>query len=176
VREKGGLPVTLVAVDEAVLDELVRVATSDAAAEEVTPPLGADGGWTPARLAWLRSFHRDRRAGLDGPAQEATWAVVVEGRVVGAVRLKRTDRRGVLETGIWLSRRVRGRGVAGAALAAVLREAAAAEATAVRADTLAGNAAAMAVLRRVGFTLSPSGDGPDVQAVLVLPDLSRGER
>jgi RimJ/RimL family protein N-acetyltransferase len=168
VRDKKGLPVTLVGVDEAVLEDLVEVATSDAAADEVTPRVTPGGGWTPARLAWLRSFHRDRRAGLDGPEREATWAVVVEGRVVGAVRLRRADRSGVLETGIWLSRRVRGRGVAAAALAAVLQEAAAAGAVAVRADTMAGNTAALAVLRRLGFALSPSGEGPDVRALLVL--------
>jgi RimJ/RimL family protein N-acetyltransferase len=169
MRAEDAVPVTLVGVDEAVLEDLVQVATSDAAADEVTPPLSPEGSWTPARVSWLRSFHRDRRAGLDGPAHEATWAVVLEGRVVGAVRLERSDRPGVLETGIWLSRRVRGRGVAKAALAAVVQEAAAAGAVAVRADTLAGNAAALAVLGRLGFELSRSDAGPGVQAHLRLP-------
>jgi RimJ/RimL family protein N-acetyltransferase len=168
VREEDPGQVTLVVVDEAVLEELVGVATTDAAADEVTPPLSADGGWTPARVRWLRSFHRDRHAGLDGPAQEATWAVVVGERVVGAVRLRWADRPGVLETGIWLSRQVRGRGVAGAALAAVLQQAAAAGAVAVGADTTAGNAAALAVLSRAGFELSRDDDGRAVRALLLL--------
>src|SRR3712207_8457184 len=42
----------------------------------VTP--GPD--WSPARVAWLLAFHRDRRPGLDGELGEATWAVVVEDR------------------------------------------------------------------------------------------------
>jgi RimJ/RimL family protein N-acetyltransferase len=160
--------VALVVMDEAVLEELVGVATTDAAADEVTPRLSADGSWTPAGVRWLRSFHRDRRAGLDGPAREATWAVVVGERVVGAVRLRRADPPGVLETGIWLSRRVRGRGVAGAALAAVLQQAAEAGAVAVRADTTAGNGAALAVLQRAGFELSRDDDGRAVRALLHL--------
>lgn len=80
---------TLVAVDETVLEKLVHAATTDAAADEVTPPLTPGSDWTPARVAWLRSFHRDRRAGLASSAAEATWAVVVDERVVGSVRLKR---------------------------------------------------------------------------------------
>ena len=94
--------------------------------------------------------------------------MVVGERVCGAVRLKRADRPGVLETGIWLSRQVRGRGVAGAALAAVLQQAAAAGAVAVCADTTAGNAAALAVLSRAGFELSRDDDGRAVRALLLL--------
>src|SRR3712207_1336148 len=85
--------VELVAVDEVVLAALVRAATTDAAADEVTPPLTADGSWTPGRVAWLQAFHRDRRDGLDGPLGQATWAVVADGHVVGSVRLASTEDR-----------------------------------------------------------------------------------
>ena len=155
-------------MDEVVLEALVRAATSDAAADDVTPPVSAGPAWTAERITWLRAFHRDRRAGLDGPAAQATWAVLADERVVGSVRLARTDRPGTLETGAWLTRSARGRGVGTAALAAVLAEAAAWGADAVRADTRATNVKALAVLRRLGFTLTPAGDGPDVAAVLRL--------
>ncbi|MHB8449967.1 MAG: GNAT family N-acetyltransferase, partial [Mycobacteriales bacterium] len=107
---------------------------------------------------WLRAFHRDRRSGLDGPASEATWAVLLDERVVGSVRLKRTDEQGVLEAGAWLVRGARGRGVGTAALAAVLRQASVVGATAVRADTTAYNTAALGALRRLGFHLIPGDD------------------
>ena len=100
----------LVTVDHIVLDQLVEAATTDASADEVTPPLTAGPAWTPTRIAWLRDFHSDRRAGLDGPAREATWAITVDQRVVGSVRLQRTERPGLLETGVWLTRSTRGHG------------------------------------------------------------------
>src|SRR3954447_8170607 len=103
--------VELVAVDDDVLWRLVAVAVQDAAAAEVTPPVGAGAGWTSQRVDWLRAYHRDRRPGLDGPLGEATWAVVVDGEVAGAVRLHRTAETGTAETGIWLARSARGRGV-----------------------------------------------------------------
>ena len=104
----------LVAVDEGVLEALVDAATSESA-NEVTPPLTPGGTWTPERVEWLRRLHRDCRAGLDGPAGQATWAVTEGGHVVGAVRLGRTDEDGVLETGIWLTRGTRGRAARSAA-------------------------------------------------------------
>lgn len=159
--------VALVAVDDAVLESLVEIAIMQAAADEVTPTLTAGPGWSPVRVAWLRSFHRDRRPGLDGPAGEATWAVLVDERLVGSVRLKRTDVQGVLETGVWLVRGARGRGVGTAALAALLRQASMVGATAVRADTTVCNVAALGVLRRLGFHLSFD-DDQSVQAVVNL--------
>jgi RimJ/RimL family protein N-acetyltransferase len=142
-------------VDEDLLERLVQAAVTDASADEVTPPLTPGDEWTPERLEWMRAFHRECRAGLDGPAGQVTWAVVVDGAVVGAVRLKRSDESGVLETGIWLTRGARGRAVGRRALAAVLERAAAAGAAAVSADTATGNVAALAVLRRLGFQVRP---------------------
>ena len=158
--------VGLIAVDEAVLEQLVQAAVSDASADEVTPPVSAGAEWTPARVAWLERFHRDRRAGLSGAAAEATWAVVVGHAVVGSVRLKCTDEQGVLETGVWLTRSSRGRGVAVAAMTAVLRKAADLGAQGVRADTTTGNTSALGVLRRLGFDLEVT-DGDCVRALLL---------
>lgn len=160
--------VVLVAVDEVVLGALVHAATKDAAADEVTPPLTAGPAWTAPRVAWLRAFHRDRRAGLAGACGEATWAVVVDEQVVGSVRLRRTEQQGLLETGAWLTRSARGRGRGSEVLAAVLQEAEAAGARVVRADTTSENASALGVLRRLGFDLTPAENGPDVQALLSL--------
>ncbi len=84
----------LVAVDELVLEHLVRAATTDAAPDDVTPPLTDGTDWTATRVKWLQDFHRDRRDGLAGPAGEATWGVVAAEQVVGSVRLKRTDEQG----------------------------------------------------------------------------------
>ncbi|MFF0991589.1 GNAT family N-acetyltransferase [Kocuria nitroreducens] len=160
--------VVLVAVDDTVLAQLVRAATTDAGADEVTPPLTAGRGWTSDRVAWLRDFHRVRRTGLAGPAGEATWAVVADEWVVGSVRLKHTDEHGVLEMGIWLTRSARGRGVGRAALTAALRRAASLGASGVRADTTGSNAGALVVLRRLGFTLMPADDVQNIRALILL--------
>lgn len=157
-------PVSLVAVDEVVLEDLVAFATSQAGADEVTPRLlAAEPGWSPARVEWLRAFHRDRRSGLVGPAGEATWAVLLNGRVVGAVRLKRTADKGVLETGIWLGRDARRHGVGTASIGALLRQASDIGASTVRADTTASNVGAIGVLRRLGFSFT-LGDDQSVSA------------
>jgi RimJ/RimL family protein N-acetyltransferase len=166
VTSEDPSPLALIAVDELALKQLVQAAVSDASADEVTPPLTAGVEWTPARVEWLERFHRDRRAGFGGAAAESTWAVVVGSAVVGSVRLKRTDEQGVLETGVWLTRSSRGRGFAGAAMAAVLREAAALGAQGVRADTTTGNTSALGVLRRLGFDLELA-DGDRVRALLL---------
>lgn len=163
----GGFAVSLVDVDELTLDELVSAAVSDASANDVTAPVTTGNEWSPTRITWLKDFHRNRRDGLSGPAGEITWAILLGGQVVGSVRLKRTAVPGILETGIWLIRRVRGQGVGRRAMAEVLRTAAALGALGVRADTTASNGAAMGVLRRLGFDLVRSDDGSGVEAVLI---------
>jgi RimJ/RimL family protein N-acetyltransferase len=160
--------VRLVAVDDTVLEQLVQAAVTEAVADEVTPPLTAGPSWTPTRVAWLRDFHRDRRLGLAGPAGEASWAVVFDERVVGSVRLRQCEAAGVLETGIWLTRGARGRGIGRAAMTAVLDEAADLGAQEVHAQTTVDNVVAQGVLRRLGFHLEPADDGQGVQALVVL--------
>jgi RimJ/RimL family protein N-acetyltransferase len=151
--------VRLRAVDESTLADLVRAALADAAPDEVTAPVTPGNVWTPERISWLTAFHTDRRAGLDGPAGESTWAIEADGDVVGGMRLKRTGEPGVVETGIWLTREARGRGVAQRALAAVLEEAAAWGAREVWANTRTENAAALAVLRALDFECADAVDG-----------------
>ncbi len=151
--------IALAAVDDVVLERLVVAATSDAAAGDVTPPLTPGDVWTPERMAWLRAFHLDRRAGLDSEAGEATWAVLADGRVVGGARLARVAQDDVLDVGLWLTRRARGTGVGRSALAALLEHATALGAVAVCAQTTASNAAALAVLRQHGFACSSLPDG-----------------
>lgn len=168
VAEQDRPRVELSAVDEVVLEQLVLAATTDAAADEVTPPLTEGPGWTATRVSWLRSFHRDCRAGLDGPAREATWAIAVDNHVVGSARLKHTDEQGVLETGLWLTRSARGRGVGRAAMVAVLQQAARAGAARVVAETTVVNASALAVLQHLGFDTAPTDDGRGVRAFLAL--------
>ncbi|MGW0048628.1 GNAT family N-acetyltransferase [Nocardia cyriacigeorgica] len=159
--------VELVAIDDAVLDELVRVAVTEADANEVTPPITPGQNWTPARESWLRACHRDRRAGFDGPLQESTWAITLDGRVVGSIRLRRLEA-GAAETGIWLARSARGRGIGHGAFEILLAEAHELGVTTVVADTTAANAGALGILRRAGFVIEPPDADGRVQASLVL--------
>ncbi|WP_229741816.1 GNAT family N-acetyltransferase [Kocuria dechangensis] len=142
----------------------------------MTPPLTVGPAWTSARVAWLRDFHRARRPGPAGPAGEATWAVVLDEQVVGSVRLKHTDEHGLLEMGIWLTRSARGRGVGRAAMDATLRQAATLGATQVQADTTVANAGALALLRRLGFTLVLAEDGQAVRALLMIGPKTSGDQ
>ena len=150
--------VRLVRVDEIVLARLVGAALADATPDEVTPPVAAGDRWGPARIEWLRRFHRDRRLGLDGSLGEATWAVSVGGDVVGAVRLKRTAVPDVLETGIWLTRSTRGKRIGRRAMMGVLEKARELGAREVRADTSPENGPALAVLAALGFRCERQGD------------------
>jgi ribosomal-protein-alanine N-acetyltransferase len=71
------------------------------------------------------------------------------------------------ETGIWLGRSYRGRGVGGAALSLVLAEARRAGLHQVVAHTTAGNMGAQRLLTAVGAALTHYDDGA-VSAVVVL--------
>nr|WP_272902361.1 GNAT family N-acetyltransferase [Brevibacterium daeguense] len=160
--------VELVVVDEAVLDELVAVATTDAAPDEVTPPLGE--GWTPDRVEWLRAFHRLRRTGFAG-GEEETAAIRVGGRIVGAVRLHRSSPQtpDALESGIWLAASWRGRGLSAVVLRLIAERAAAIGASRLTARTTATNAPAIAALRRAGAIIRHD-DDRSVYAEILLDD------
>lgn len=159
---------TLAAVDEDLLDDLVEAALAGAAAGEVTPPVDDGDAWTPARVAWLRSFHSERGGGLDAPPWEATWAVLEGGRTVGGVRLRRVAA-GEAEVGIWLVRAARGRGVGSRALSLLLDVARRhPELRLVRADTSPGNRASQAMLRRLGFELVVDGATGAIRATLAV--------
>lgn len=158
--------VELITVDEEVLAALVAVATADADPDDVTPPFGA--GWTPQRIEWLQSFHRDRRAGLAN-GDEETAAIRVDGRVVGATRLHRSaETTGDLEYGVWLSKAARGKGLSAPVLDLVAQRAAQAGASRLIAITTAGNEPALRTLRRAGAELHRDEDG-GVRATIMLP-------
>ncbi|MFM9442418.1 GNAT family N-acetyltransferase [Streptomyces acidiscabies] len=156
-------------MDEEALDVLLAVAVEDAVPEEVMPPVAGPPGWTAQRREAFRDWHRSRIPGLGGPLREATFTIVHDGEVVGSARLALRDSHDshdVLETGMWLGRSQRGRGIGTAALRILLDEAAKAGARRVVADTMAHNTAALTALRRNGATLTASRDSADVLAEL----------
>ncbi|MEU1852871.1 GNAT family N-acetyltransferase [Streptomyces sp. NPDC019990] len=156
-------------VDEEGLEELLAVAVEDAAPEEVMPLVAGPPGWTTARQDGFRNWHRARFPGLAGPLRESTYTIIHNGEVVGAARLALRDSHDVLETGMWLGRSHRGRGIGTATLRTLLEEAGKAGARTVVADTTAHNTAALGALRRNGATLIDSQDTVAIRAELVLP-------
>ncbi len=156
--------VTLVDVTEQVLERLLSLALHDADADEVAPPLGTAEGWNTERISWFREYHQAAAAGLEGAAQQKTWAIMADGEPAGSVRLQRLPGSGpalpagvAVETGIWLGRSFRGRGIGLKALRLVKAEAAAAGADLLQARTTTGNAAARALLRSAGAELVTDG-------------------
>ena len=161
--------VSLVDVDEAALEQLLALAQRDASPDEVAPPVGGPG-WNPDRTAWFYSYHRSAAHGLNGLAREKTWGILADGSLAGSIRLKRVDAGNGLktaETGIWLGRSFRSRGIGTAALRLVLQEARNAGIARVMARTLTGNLGAQRVLASAGAVLTPDDDGT-VSAVVVL--------
>jgi len=161
--------VSLVDVDETVLEQLLELAKRDASPDEVAPPLGGPG-WNLERTAWFFSYHRAAAHGLDGDAGEKSWGILADGSLAGSIRLRRVEPcNGVAaaETGIWLGRSFRSRGIGTAALRLVLDEARNAGIAEVTARTLTGNLGAQRVLASAGAVLTPDDDGT-VSAVVVL--------
>ena len=158
--------VRLADVDEPMLERLLAIAMDDASPDEVTPPLGDGPGWNADRTDWFRAYHRSAAAGLDGPAREKSWAILCDGSPAGSVRLKRAAA-GTAETGIWVGRSFRGRGVGSAALDLVLVEARLAGLRQVLARTTAGNIGAQRLLAAAGARLTHD-DGGAVGAAVVL--------
>jgi RimJ/RimL family protein N-acetyltransferase len=146
--------VRLLRVDDDVLEDLLVAAVDGAEPEEAMPPVAGPPGWTGARREAFRAFHRERRAGFEGPVQEITFAVAVDGEVVGSARLRRTEELAILETGLWLARSARGRGIGTAVLRALADEASALGAEALVAETNETNAAALGALRSIGSRLT----------------------
>jgi RimJ/RimL family protein N-acetyltransferase len=155
-------------VDDPMLEVLLALAMRDAAPDEVTPPLGAGVGWNAERIDWFCAYHRSAAAGLHGPAGEKSWAVLCDGSPAGSIRLKR-GAEATAETGIWLGRGYRGRGVGTAALGLVLVEARRAGLSRVVAHTTAANTGARRLLTAAGAILA-YGDCGSVSAAVVLPN------
>jgi RimJ/RimL family protein N-acetyltransferase len=164
------MTVVLRRMDDALLERLLRVAVAEADPDEAMPPLEGPPGWTPARREAFKDYHRSRIEGLESAHREVTFAVMAGSEVVGAARLAEVDRPGVLEAGLWLARSARGRGRAGEVLSLLLVEAASAGASVVVAETTAGNAAALAVLRRSGARLIAVDPEGRVHAEMTLAD------
>lgn len=160
--------IMLAPITDEILERLVVAATTDAAADEVTPPLSLGTQWTQDRIDWLRNYHLTNRAVASGLGHERTWAVLRSGIVCGSVRLKATDVSDVFETGIWLTQTARGHGVGRAAMSAVIENEAEQGVRELQADTAAGNIGALSLLGNFGFHLSPVDSDGRVQARLPL--------
>ena len=98
-------------------------------------------------------FYRSHYRGLNGPTRTLTYGILCNSDVVGMIRMARSDGPDTLETGMWLGRSARGRGIGGRALRLLLDEAARTGARRVVAETSAANAAAIKVLRRCSAVL-----------------------
>ena len=149
--------VRLELVDERNLEPLLSVAAAEAEPEDVMPPVEAPAGWSLARRDAFRAFHRASFGGLDGPTRTRMYAIVAGGEVVGMVRMTRRDEPGTVETGMWLGRSARGRGLGAAALRELLNAAAAAGMHTVVAETKPDNQGAVSVLRKCGAELREKG-------------------
>ncbi|MFC8047730.1 GNAT family N-acetyltransferase [Nocardia sp. NPDC057353] len=143
--------IALQPLTEGNLPALLAAAVAGADPLEVMAPVPGPAGWTAERRAAFLAFHRGR--GLAAEPVELTYVVLLRGAVVGAARLQPAGA-GELETGIWLARDARGRGV-GRALVTLLR-AAAEQAGAARmiATTTPENAAARGLMAGAAVRLA----------------------
>lgn len=151
--------VRLTRVDEKLLDPLLSVAVAEADPGEVMPAVSAPPGWSVERREAFREFHQASFGGLDGPTGNQMYAIVDDTGPLGVIRMARCDEPGTVETGIWLARSARGRGIATTALRLLLAEAARVGARLVVAETTTDNAAALGLLRRCGAVLRATSGG-----------------
>ncbi|MYW04114.1 GNAT family N-acetyltransferase, partial [Streptomyces sp. SID3343] len=91
----------LLRLDEDLTTALLDAAVADADPLEVMPPVDGPPGWTADRRAAFLAFHHE------WAATPTTYAILVDGRVVGAARLQPAPAGG-LETGLWIGRSYRG--------------------------------------------------------------------
>ncbi|WP_405705191.1 GNAT family N-acetyltransferase [Streptomyces xanthophaeus] len=148
--------VRLQALDQPLLQQLLRAAVEDADPEEVMPPVTGPAGWTSERKAAFLRFHRSRA--LAARPVETTFAVVVGARVVGAARLcpvKDADR--AVEAGVWIGRSHRGAGVGGAVLGHLLDRARADGSAKLFISTTPDNEPVLRLIARLGADLVHDG-------------------
>ncbi|MEJ2856193.1 MULTISPECIES: GNAT family N-acetyltransferase [unclassified Saccharothrix] len=136
-------------VDDAGLQRLAAVAMSDADPSDVMPP-----DWTPGDMSSLLDFYDGFRAD--------SFEIVQHGDTVGFTRITPEG-----ETGLWVARSARGRGVGVAALRAVVDQAVLRRIPVVTARTTTANTAALSVLRRAGAVVEV--DGEQVTARVGVP-------
>lgn len=131
---------------EAGLRELLEVAVADATPEETMPPVEGGPGWNEDKRRAFMAFFLE----MLGSPESAIYTITVDGAVAGFMRLKRMPDEGAAETGMWLGRSHRGKGIGALAFEKLLREAARQGYARVVADTTPENVAAQGVLRRGG--------------------------
>jgi len=119
-----GIVVRLTRVDERLLTPLLSVAVAETKPDEVMPPVEAPPGWSQPRRDAFCEFYRSHYRGLNGPTRTLTYGILCNSDVVGMIRMARSDGPDTLETGMWLGRSARGRGIGGRALRLLLDEAA----------------------------------------------------
>jgi RimJ/RimL family protein N-acetyltransferase len=158
--------VRLIPVDERLLAALLSVAVAETKPDEVMPPVEAPPGWSQPRRDAFCEFYRSHYRGLNGPTRTLTYGILCNSDVVGMIRMARRDDPDTLETGIWLGRSARGRGIGVRALRLLLDEAARTGARRVMAETTAANVAAIKVLRRSSAALRF--DGSQVHAEIAV--------
>ncbi|MFI9813486.1 GNAT family N-acetyltransferase [Saccharothrix variisporea] len=136
-------------VDDAALQRLAALAVGDADPADVMPP-----GWTPGDISAFFDFYVGFRAD--------SFEIVHHGDTVGFTRLTPEG-----ETGLWVARSARGRGIGVAAVREVVDQAVLRRIPVVTARTTTANTAALSVLRRAGAALEV--DGERVTARLGVP-------
>ncbi|MFL6051762.1 MAG: GNAT family N-acetyltransferase [Actinoallomurus sp.] len=150
--------VTLQPVDENLLPRLLELAVAEADPHEVMPGEPEALRWTDARRTAFTEYHR--------PAAGAAYAVLVDGRLVGAARTTPAEAPGAVQASIWLARPARGKGYSTEAFCLLIDEARAHGASAIIAETQLSNTAAVCMLRSLGATLWEDRDTGSVHATL----------
>ena len=150
--------------DETGLRALLAVAVADATPEETMPPCDGPPGWTEEKQKFFMDFF------LPVVRDDATviFAVQVDGAIAGFMRLKRMPEAGAAETGMWLGRSFRGKGIGAAAFDELLGQAAKRGYDRVVADTTPQNVAALGVLRH-GRALTREADGKIYAEIAIGP-------
>ncbi|WP_436492379.1 GNAT family N-acetyltransferase [Actinokineospora sp. HUAS TT18] len=137
--------VRLIPLDEAGTEALLAVAVAQAEPAEVMPRVEGEEGWTDAAKSAFREFYRAHAS--------AMYVIDVRGETAGMIRLTPTGP-GTAETGMWLGRAMRSKGVGVDALRTLLAIAADAGIDAVHAETTPDNTAAIHALARCGAVLT----------------------
>jgi RimJ/RimL family protein N-acetyltransferase len=150
--------------DEAGLRALLAVAVADATPEETMPPFEGPPGWTEEKQQFFLEFFRP----VVMSEETAVFAVKVDGEIAGFMRLKRLPEEAGAETGMWLGRSHRGKGLGAAAFDELLIEAAKRGYARVIADTTPQNVAALGVLRH-GRARMREGDGKIYAEIAIDP-------
>ncbi|MFI0485321.1 GNAT family N-acetyltransferase [Actinomadura sp. 9N215] len=149
--------VTLRPLDEDLLKQLLDAAVAGADPSDVMPPVPGPPGWTPERRTAFLQFHRSRT--LAAEPVEATYAILVGQKVVGAARLyPLPEPQRTAEAGVWIGRTERGHGVGGAVLKQLLALAHADGFESVFVSTTPDNTPVLKLLKRLGVKLTQKGD------------------